>query len=86
MEQELALRDFCPVCEAVLKHHFYPRPKFPVIDVHTHMGKLLLGANYTQTYDTAQYLHSLAALGVVRCCNLDGFWGADWEACVVAPV
>ena len=43
----MELKEFAPVCEAVLKKSKIDTPRYPVIDFHTHMGKLLLGENGT---------------------------------------
>jgi len=73
------LREFDPVCEAVLERTDIGGPTYPVIDFHTHMGKLLLGKDYAQKYDTHAYRDALRRWGVVRAVNLDGFYGADLE-------
>lgn len=73
----MKLRDFTPVCEAVLPKSELLRPKFPVIDFHTHMGKLLLGEDYQEKYDTGEYVQKLLDCGVVKAVNLDGFYGDD---------
>lgn len=74
------LRDFSPVCEAVLIKSKIDKPRYPVIDFHTHMGKLLLGEDYLEKYDTKVYAQELLKKGVVKAVDLDGFWGADLDA------
>lgn len=73
----MRLEDFRPRCEAVRKETRIEKPKYPVIDFHTHMGKLLLGDDYAEKYDTAEYVGELRKNGVVKAVNLDGFYGAD---------
>lgn len=75
----MELKDFKPVCEAVLKKTQVSRPRYPVIDFHTHMGKLLLGENYQEKYDTSVYRQRLQECGVAMAVNLDGFYGGDLE-------
>lgn len=76
----MELKDFAPVCEAVLPKTEISRPRYPVIDFHTHMGKLLLGEDYQKKYDTAAYRKKLRESGVVKAVNLDGSYGDGLEA------
>lgn len=71
------IKDFAPVCEAVLPRTEKLQPKFPVIDFHTHMGKLLLGDDYREKYDTEEYVSKLKQCGVRKAVNADGFYGED---------
>ena len=50
----MELKDFRPVSAAVLPKTSIQKPAYPVIDFHTHMGKMLLGDNYAEKYDTAE--------------------------------
>jgi predicted TIM-barrel fold metal-dependent hydrolase len=77
MKKDIWLSQYDPVIEAVVEEHIVKKPKFPVIDFHTHMGKLLLGEDYAGKYDTAVFMERMNALGVVKLCNMDGFWGED---------
>lgn len=79
MIKDILLRDYRPVSEAVVEKHRFDRPRFEVIDIHTHMGKLLLGEDYDLKYDTGEFLERLNRLGVVRLCNMDGVWGAEFD-------
>lgn len=71
----MRLEDFRPRCEAVRKETQIEIPRYPLVDFHTHMGKLLLGENYAEKYDTAEYVKELRKNGVVKAVNLDGFYG-----------
>jgi predicted TIM-barrel fold metal-dependent hydrolase len=44
------------------------------------MGKLLLGDNYANRYNTGSYVRALKETGVYKAVNLDGFWGDDLNA------
>lgn len=75
----MELKRFHPVSEAVVPVTDCPRPRFPVIDFHTHCGKMLLGENYASLYDTKEYACELLKHGVVKAVNLDGFYGSDLD-------
>ena len=75
----MELKEFCPVSEAVVQKTECPRPRFPVIDFHTHCGKLLLGKDYASVFDTKAYAEELLRYGVVKAVNLDGFYGRDLD-------
>jgi len=77
--KELLLKDYNPIPELVVPEHLITKPKFPVFDIHTHMGKLLLGDDYAKQYDTNEYLQALNEKGIYRIVNLDGFWGQDLD-------
>ncbi len=66
-------------CELVLEAHLKPRPRFPVIDVHAHFGRLLLGEDYESRYDTAAAVAAMKARGLTGVVNLDGENGAYYE-------
>lgn len=75
----MELKDYRPVCAAVLKRTRVNRPSYPVIDFHTHMGKMLLGNDYANKYDTEAYVRSLRECGVMLAVDLDGYGGKDWQ-------
>jgi predicted TIM-barrel fold metal-dependent hydrolase len=79
MKKDILLSKFNPVSEAVVEEHLYEKPRFPVIDIHTHMGALLLGPEYEKRYDTAEFMESMRKKGVVKLCNMDGSWGEEFE-------
>lgn len=76
----MELKDFRPVSAAVLPRTSIQKPAFPVIDFHTHMGKMLLGDNYAEKYDTAEYARELAGCGVALAVDMDGYGGEDLRA------
>ena len=75
----MELKRFHPVSEAVVPVTDCLRPRFPVIDFHTHCGKMLLGENYASLYDTKEYACELLKHGVVKAVNLDGLYGSDLD-------
>ena len=75
----MELKDFNPQSEAIVKKTIINKPKFKVFDVHTHMGKLLLGNDYASKYDTKEYVDALKENGVYRAVNLDGFYYKDLD-------
>ena len=70
--RELKLRDWQPRSMLVVPEHRLEKPKFPVIDVHNHLG----GGKQTLTPErVAGYLAEMNAAGVRTVVNLDGGWG-----------
>jgi predicted TIM-barrel fold metal-dependent hydrolase len=70
--KELKLRDWEPRSMLVTKATAVPRPTFPVIDVHNHLG----GGRATLTPERVRrYLAEMDAAGVRTVVNLDGGWG-----------
>ena len=78
--QRIYLDQFSPQSELIVSEHQVTKAKFPCLDIHTHMGKLLLGEDYRKKYDTAEHLAKLRELNIVAVVNLDGLWGADLTA------
>lgn len=75
----MELENYKPVSEVVSAKTILRRPKFPVIDFHTHMGSLLLGDHYESAYDTEDYVAHLKQFGVVHAVNLDGRYGGELD-------
>lgn len=67
----MLLKDFRPRSFLEVKKTEVPAAKFPVFDVHTHWGKLLLGEQYEKRYDTAAVVAAMKEHGVYRAVNLD---------------
>src|SRR5690606_11689369 len=61
--QDLKLKDWKPVSQLVVKQTKVMKPKFPVIDIHNHLGNLERGEQYLREMDEA---------GVLMCVSLDG--------------
>jgi len=56
------------------------KPKYPVFDVHTHMGLLEpSGNNYESKYDTGEFVKTLEYYGIKTSVNLDGVWGSELD-------
>ena len=60
---DLRLLDWKPKSQLVVKETLILKPKFPVIDIHNHLGKL---------EDTEKYLEEMDKAGVRMCVSLDG--------------
>lgn len=74
-EKSIYLTDYIPKSELVTEEHYIPVAKFPVFDIHSHFGALLLGDDYADKYDTGEVVNRLKQNGIMRIVNLDGFWG-----------
>ena len=60
---ELKLLDWRPESQLVVKETEILKPKYPVIDIHNHLGNL---------EDTEQFLEEMDKAGVWKCVSLDG--------------
>ena len=79
--RELKLRDWQPKSMLVTKATDVPKPKFPAIDVHNHLG----GGKQTLTADrVAGYLTEMNEAGVRTVVNLDGGWGDSLKETLAA--
>ncbi len=63
---DLLLRDWEPVSQMVVKETRIDKPKFPVIDLHNHLGAFSGGA------DLRKCLQEMDKAGVKACVSLDG--------------
>lgn len=80
--RDLRLRDFRPRPEVRLPAHQVPRPRFPAIDAHNHLGPAESPAPAAR--DPARLIATLDEMGVEMMVDLDGGWGAALEARVAA--
>lgn len=76
---DIPLAAFAPVAQCVTTKHLIKKPKFPVFDIHTHMGNLVPGVGYAKMYDTKTYVEALHEVGVSHIVNLDGVWGKELD-------
>lgn len=79
---DLYLSQFDPYAECITPQHPICKPKFPVFDMHTHMGNLVPGPGYAALYNTADYVEALQDAGVAHIVNLDGVWGNELDAMI----
>ena len=77
--KSVSLNEYRPRSELVVERKAVTKPKFPVIDMHTHFGPLVLGENYTERYDTAREVERFRAAGIKRVVNLELVWGAELD-------
>ena len=70
--RELKLRDWEPRSMMVTKATVVDRPKFPVVDVHNHLGG---GKGRLTPAVVGRYLEEMDQAGVRTVVNLDGGWG-----------
>ncbi|RPJ86859.1 MAG: amidohydrolase [Acidobacteria bacterium] len=65
---DLKLKDWKPRTQLVVNETKILRPRFPVIDMHNHLGRL---------ENTAKYLEEMDKAGVWKCISLDGASARD---------
>lgn len=66
---DLKLVEWKPVSQLVVKQTNILKPKYPVIDIHDHLGRL---------ENTAKYLEEMDKAGVWKCVSLDGRSAKDF--------
>ncbi len=66
---DLKLLDWKPKSQLVVKESQVLKPKFPVIDIHNHLGQL---------QNTKQYLEEMDKAGVWKCASLDARSAGDF--------
>jgi hypothetical protein len=78
MEPDLFLHEFAPRPALTVAHSHVAQPRFPVIDVHNHLGALVPGSSFSSPWATrpvADLLQVLNTAGVRFLVDLDGQWG-----------
>lgn len=73
------LSQYQPVSHLTTESHQVTQAKFPVIDIHTHFGPLVIGRDYENKYDTDKVMEGLRRHGVQRLCNLELVWEKELE-------
>lgn len=79
VKDEMLLSQYIPESELVVEKHEVVNPAFPVIDIHTHFGRLMFGDGYDKLYDTDAAVAVLKAKGLKNAVNLDGEWGYELD-------
>jgi predicted TIM-barrel fold metal-dependent hydrolase len=74
------LRQYDPVSNLVTEEHPVRSAAFPVIDVHTHLGRWLTADGGWMAPDVDDLLATMDALNLFMLVNLDGRWGDELEA------
>ena len=76
--RRLYLDEFHPVSQLKLGDHTPPIPRFPIIDMHGHMGSMMLGENYSEAYDTSRQAELLRECGLEALVSLELVWGESF--------
>jgi len=79
--KELKLRDWQPRSMLITKTTDVPKPAFPVIDVHNHLGG---GTGILTAERVRHYVAEMDAAGVRTVVNLDGGWGERLKESIAA--
>lgn len=75
----MKLEDFKPIAQCVTPQTKVQQAKFPVFDIHMHLGKLLNGQDYQQRYNIDEFMSAMKALNIHSLVNLDGFYDDDLD-------
>ncbi|MCL6430254.1 MAG: amidohydrolase family protein [Anaerolineae bacterium] len=75
MTEEMLLRDFQPRPALVVPAHQVPRPRFPAIDAHSHLGKTF--GVVEPAMPPAELIARMDAVNVSAVVDLDGGWGEE---------
>lgn len=79
--KELKLRDWEPKSMLVTKTTIVEKPRFPVTDIHNHLGG---GKQFLTTERVQKYLTEMDEAGVRTVVNLDGGWGERLQETLAA--
>ena len=79
--RELKLREWEPKSMLVTKSTILEKPRFPVIDIHNHLGG---GKQFLTAERVQRYLTEMDEAGVRTVVNLDGGWGEGLQATINA--
>jgi predicted TIM-barrel fold metal-dependent hydrolase len=74
------LRNFDPLSTLVTEEHPVVAAAYPVVDVHTHLGRWLTPDNSWMAPDKGALLETMERLNLRTLVNLDGRWGDELEA------
>jgi hypothetical protein len=83
MDRDLFLHEFAPRPTLTVTQTVVERPRFPVIDIHNHLGHLVPGATFSGSWPTRPVEELIAVLDqadVQMIVDLDGQWGASLHA------
>ena len=75
MPTDLLLADYRPRSALVVPEHHVPRPRYPLIDAHNHLGVSFGQAE--PALPAAELLARMDALDIEAIVDLDGGWGED---------
>jgi len=68
------IKDYQPTDMLRVDGHEVKKAKFPVIDMHSHFGPILLGPDYASKYDTGSVAEKLKTYNIAKIFNLDLLW------------
>jgi predicted TIM-barrel fold metal-dependent hydrolase len=74
------LRKYDPVSNLVAEEHPVRSAAFPVIEIHTHLGRWLTPDGSWMAPDVNELLETMSELNLFMLVNLDGRWGDELEA------
>jgi predicted TIM-barrel fold metal-dependent hydrolase len=74
------LTQYDPLSNIVADEHRVLKASFPVIDIHTHLGRWLTSDGGWMAPDVDDLLATMEKLNLKTLVNLDGRWGDDLEA------
>lgn len=77
--KDLLLSEYKPISQCVTNQTKLEKAKFNVIDIHEHLGKLVLGDDYTSQYNLNDFESELDRLNIRHIVNLDGVWGKEMQ-------
>ena len=75
----IPVQDFNPVNMLKVEEHYIHKAKYPVIDMHTHWGPIMVGPDYETSYDTGKSVEKLKEYNICKVLNPDRMWGESLE-------
>lgn len=75
--KDILLSEYRPISQCITNQTKLEKAKFNVIDIHEHLGKLVLGDDYKSQYNLSDFESELDRLNIRHIVNLDGVWGSE---------
>lgn len=77
--KDISLSEYNPISQCITDVTIIEKSKFKVIDIHEHLGKLVLGDDYKNLYNLNDFKQELETLNIHHIVNLDGVWGTEMD-------
>ncbi len=78
--KKILYTEYHPISQLHVPETDLAKPRFPVVDCHTHFGAHFPGEPFYSRYDTELVVQQLQSLGVIHCIDLVLFDRSNWDA------
>ena len=77
--RRLYMDEYKPASGLIQRRHLPRTPRFPAIDMHAHLGPMLMGDGYASMYDTEAQAEKLRSCGLEKMVSLELVWGESYK-------